>query len=40
LRAVAQHRANIVGVYCAVERPGIVASGDPIVRRCGPNFTP
>jgi uncharacterized protein YcbX len=31
LREVAQHRANTVGVYCAVERSGSIALGDPIV---------
>lgn len=32
LREVAQHRANTVGVYCTVERPGTLARGDSIVR--------
>ncbi len=32
LRAVAQERANIVGVYCVVERSGTIAAHDAIVR--------
>lgn len=32
LRAVAEHRANRVGVYCVVERPGTIARDAPILQ--------
>jgi hypothetical protein len=32
LRAVAEHRDNMMGVYCAVETPGSLAAGDTILR--------
>jgi len=32
LRVVAGHRANVMGVYCAVERPGSVRVGDLLTR--------
>jgi len=31
LRALAQQRANVMGVYCRVERPGEIAVGDAVV---------
>jgi uncharacterized protein YcbX len=34
LRAVAQHRENVMGVYCNVERPGTLGLGDAIL--CAP----
>ena len=30
LRAVAQHRENVMGIYCVVENPGTVAIGDEL----------
>lgn len=32
LRALAEHRANTLGVYCTVLRPGTLARGDAIVQ--------
>jgi len=32
LRAVAEHRDNVMGVYCAVEVPGSLAAGDTVRR--------
>jgi uncharacterized protein YcbX len=31
LRAVAQHRDNVMGVYCAIARPGTLHAGDAIL---------
>ncbi|MGB8265159.1 MAG: MOSC domain-containing protein [Candidatus Velthaea sp.] len=31
LRVVAQQRANTVGIYCTVERPGRISTGEPVV---------
>jgi uncharacterized protein YcbX len=30
-RAVIEHRGNVMGIYCAVQRPGSIRPGDPIV---------